>query len=67
MLSKEYFTRLEILAVYQEKLVDISEEDARAEGYPNSLTYLQKFREINKMKGIPIDLMVWAVKFQVVV
>lgn len=66
MLSTEFFAKLEILAVYQERLIDISEEDARAEGYENSAYYLTKFCEINKLKFLPTDLMVWVVKFKVV-
>jgi hypothetical protein len=66
MLSKEYFAKLEIQAVYQERLIDISEEDAIAEGYPDSATYLTKFCEINKLKFLPTDLITWVVKFRVV-
>ena len=47
MLSKEYFARLLILAVYEERLGDISEEDARAEGYQTKYAYLVAFQEIN--------------------
>ena len=66
MLSKDFFAKLEILDVYQERLIDISEEDARAEGYPNSAVYLTKFCEINKLRSLPVDLMVWVVKFKVI-
>jgi hypothetical protein len=66
MLSRDFFAKLEILDVYQERLIDISEEDAKAEGYPDSATYLAKFCEINKLKCLPVDLMVWVVKFKVI-
>ena len=49
MLSKDYFARLKILAVYQEDLGDISEEDARAEGYDDSIEYLDAFFRINRI------------------
>ena len=68
MLSTEYFARLEILAVYQERLGDISEEDARAEGYPSRAEYLQAFARINRQRvGDDFDeQMVYVVRFQVV-
>ncbi len=46
MLSKEYFARLEILEVYKERLGSISEQDARAEGYPSVMAYLIAFVNI---------------------
>ena len=68
MLSKEYFARLEILAVYQERLGDISEEDARAEGYPSRAEYLLAFARINRQRvGDDFDeQMVYVVRFRVV-
>jgi hypothetical protein len=65
MLSKEFFARLEILAVYQEWLKDISDEDARAEGYDNAAAYLIAFCRINHLENLP-DIMVYVVKFQVI-
>lgn len=49
MLSKDCFARLRILAVYQEDLGDISEEDARSEGYDDSIEYLDAFFKINRI------------------
>ena len=68
MLSTEYFARLEILAVYQERLGDISEDDARAEGYPSRAEYFQAFARINRQR-IGDDFceqVIWVVRFQVV-
>jgi hypothetical protein len=65
MLSRDFFAKLEVLDVYQERLIDISEEDARAEGYTNSFDYLTKFCEINKLRSLPVDP-VWVVKFKVI-
>ena len=65
MISKEFFARLEILAVYQEKLSDISDEDARAEGYKNSAAYFVAFCRINRLDYVP-DELVYVVKFRVV-
>lgn len=70
MLSKEYFARLEILAVGQERLGDITDEDANAEGYRSALAYLFAFQKINKWpdgKMVEMcDLMVWKVVFRVI-
>lgn len=65
MLSRDFFARLEILNVYKERLGDISDEDARAEGYPNRAAYLQAFRDINH-DHIDLDQEVYVVKFRVV-
>ena len=65
MLSKEYFVKLEILAVYQERLKDISDEDARAEGYHNAAAYLIAFCRINHLEKVP-DIMVYVIKFKVI-
>lgn len=43
----EPFARLRIVAVRQEPLDEISEDDARREGYANSGEYLGAFRKIN--------------------
>ena len=67
MLSKEYFAKLEILAVYPEAILDISEADAVAEGYPGKAAYLEAFCRINKLTYEDlVGLMVFVVKFQVV-
>lgn len=68
MLSTEYFARLEILAVYPERLGDISEEDAIAEGYPSRAAYLQAFARINR-QTVGDDFFeqpVYVVRFRVV-
>ena len=70
MLSKEYFARLYIIDRWEEKLGDISEEDAKAEGYSSREEYLAKFAEINakriKKLGLPIEnIRVKVVKFMV--
>jgi hypothetical protein len=71
MISKEYFARLKILDVYQESLVLISEDDARAEGYDSKEAYLKAFREIYKINddaewSATLLSKVWVIKFQVV-
>lgn len=50
MLSKEFFARLRIQRVWQETLGEITDEGARAEGYPDRNAYLKKFAEINQVK-----------------
>jgi len=65
MLSKEYFAKLEILDVYQEDLLDISDEDAKAEGYLSRDEYLVAFCRINKLGLGDLDnLMAWVVRFR---
>jgi len=67
MLSKEYFARLEILAVYPEAILNISEEDARAEGHSSKDAYLMAFCRINKLVYEDLmGLMVFVIKFRVV-
>lgn len=65
MLSKEYFARLRILDVYREFPADISDDDARAEGYPAAKEYLEAFCRINRLPAVP-DQTVFVVKFEVV-
>jgi hypothetical protein len=74
MLSKEFFARLLIENCYTQRLGDISEQEARAEGYGSREEYIAKFYEINKKKlrqlGIKepevVNLRVTAVKFKVI-
>jgi hypothetical protein len=67
MLSKDFFAKLEILDVCQEHILNISEDDAMAEGYPTKHAYLAAFCRINKMQYGDLDnLFAWVVKFRVV-
>jgi hypothetical protein len=58
MLSKEHFAKLYIFDRWEERLGDITEEDARAEGYNSREEYLAKFAEINvkRIKKLPYPL-----------
>ena len=68
MLSKEYFAKIKILDVYQERLINITEEGARREGYPSRAAYLDAFRRINKLGPIGLECRIcpFVVKFEVI-
>lgn len=66
MISKEYFAKLGILDVYQEHILNISEADAVAEGYPTRHAYLAAFCRINKLSYDQLEnVVVWVIKFKV--
>ncbi len=65
-----FFALLRILDVYRERLGDISEEDARSEGYESKEAYLRAFREINRIEDdsaweAVLQAPIWVVKFEV--
>jgi hypothetical protein len=77
MLSKEYFAKIFINRVFRQKLRDMTEEDALAEGYPSREAYYDAFCRINKLTGTKtgygllcpenfLDMEVWVVHFKVI-
>ena len=58
------FTRVEVLRVWQERLLDISGNDARAEGYGGRVGYVEAFNRINKTNAHYDNPLVWAVAFR---
>ena len=63
------FARLKVLAVYRERLGDISEADAIAEGGYMILDYLQAFMEINRFRhpdavADALNLSIYVVQFK---
>jgi len=59
------FARIRILRVWRERLLDISEADAHAEGYLSREAYWTAFVRINGPLAEPNPL-VWVVEFEVV-
>lgn len=65
------FACLEVLRVWQEPLINISEADAKAEGYQDSHEYLMAFVRINRLswgewdsEWIDGQREVWCVEFK---
>jgi hypothetical protein len=61
------FARVLITRVWRERLADMSEADAVAEGYADKAAFLAQFARINnaKLKGRPLgDILVYAVEFK---
>ena len=59
--------RIRILAIRQERLQDITEDDAKAEGVSSKGEYAKLWNRINKRKGTrwSDNPMVWALTFEV--
>ncbi len=64
LLSKQYFAQLKILEVRQEKLGDITKQDALEEGGYSLESYKEVFQKI--YGEWDDNLQVWVVKFEVI-
>lgn len=64
MLSKEYFALLKITAVYQEHLLNITEEGAQRSGGYTRKEYLEKWNEINPKTPAYTNPLVYVVQFK---
>lgn len=64
LISKHYFAQLKVLAVYQERLGDITEHDAYDEGGYTLESYKEVFQRI--YGDWDDNLVVWVVKFEVI-
>jgi hypothetical protein len=57
---------IELVAIRKEKLLDISEEDAKREGFKGINEFLNKFSEINQVSCVGNNPDVWVLEFKVV-
>jgi len=57
----EPFALLKVIRVWREPIGNVSDEDARAEGYPGRKDFLAVFTRING--DVPLDEVVWCVEF----
>jgi len=68
MTGEKPFARILVTRVWKERLADMSEEDAVAEGFATKAEFLEQFARINnpKLRGKRLeDVEVYAVAFQV--
>lgn len=66
---KAIFGKVRILDVRQERIGDITEEDARAEGFDDRKTFLRIFHGLNHRRLPALgweDELVWVICFEVV-
>ncbi len=63
MISKHFFARLRVLAVYTQKLGDMTEQDAYEEGGYTLRGYKEVFQRINRFWDD--NIVVFVVKFEV--
>ena len=68
MTGEKPFARALILRVWQQQLGDMTDAEARAEGYPTLDDFYRQFQQINsrKVQGDIRQVHVYAVEFQVV-
>lgn len=64
MLSKEYFAKIKVNAVYRQGLYFMTDEDARKEGYKNIEDFSKIWIEING-EWNP-NLIVYVIEFEVI-
>lgn len=63
MISKDYFAKILVTDIYPERLGDITEEDARKEGYSSREAFFEEWRSI--YGSVNDNLVVWVVEFEV--
>jgi len=64
MLDKKYFAKIEITKLYQQRLGEVTNEDARKEGYKSVVDFYKVFYDINGM--IEMNQIVYVIEFEVV-
>ena len=50
MLSKDFFTKIKVTKFFKQRLGDMTDEDARKEGYLNKMDFMDVWEQINNCK-----------------
>ncbi len=66
MTGEKPFARILVTRVWKQRLGEMTEEEARAEGWPDKVTWIEQFSEGRRFDQPVDDVAVYALEFQVV-